>query len=625
MPGLFVSCGSPRQAEHHDTTVKLLNTSCRVSAETAIVMNRQACCIAVSHRGVFRSTGGSVGDRSAVGCLGAFWFDGTDRSLGTPESLRARLESLRDSSMPVASGVLCYAYWDEDEKKLILESDTTCSYSLYYLLKADRLLVATELRSFIDAGLHDGDLDVEGIAEYLKLGYIASERTFFHGVKRLPMGCRLTWKDGRARIDQIWQYRLPRDRVLNDSMIEQLADVLLRNLARYTTEPGRYSLTLSGGLDSRMLAAAAKDVGLNFTALTVGPTRSLECRIARQIAEMLGLQAMQHEYDGDRVSEWLPSMVWLTEGRCPPAHIHYFDTMFSGAYPGGAQVHGMLGDAILGGSNYYPAEPRHETGESLQAGCQAIAIRAVNYWPNRCEASFSYELAEAMRRIPETTVGELLSRYSDIREGGGREAFRYWFRGSPLLGVGLSSQVTPWTEIVCPFSDPELIDLAGQVRGEDFFERNLQYRMVYRRWPEVSAVPRIVDGIKVSMSHYDACEYDRKARVRSLIKKAEYYLCRATGGRIEIYDRTGFHDFARWYRRDSRLREMFSDTIHSRATAERGLWRPGEIQKLMDGLHRGKSIWPAVASVVFIEMYLQQLFGGRNRPLPATNPSYVTL
>lgn len=598
----------------------MMMAACRVSDEAAVLVHRESCSIGVSHHRAFRSAGAATGDAGMVGCLGSFWLDAGDRVLGTPEGLLSRLASPVSAAAPAAGGVFCYAYCERDGQRLVLEAEKTGAYSLYYLPLPGRLVVATELRAFMAAGLHDGALDLEGIGEYLKLGHLASERTFFKGIKRLPMGCRLTWSEGRLEITQAWHYRLPRDRALDEDTLEQLADILQRNISRYATEPGSFTLTLSGGLDSRMLAASARDAGLDFTAVTVGPTRSLECRVAREVAGILGVPAVQHEYDGERAVNWLPSMVWLTEGRCPPAHIHYFDTMFSGEYPGGTQVHGMVGDAVLGGSNYYPDEPRREGREALRAGCRAIAMGGVNYWPDGLESIFSGELAQAMGRVPEVTADELLQRYADIAEGGGREAFRYWFRGSPLLGVGLSSQVLPWADIVCPFSDPELINLAGRVRGEDFFERNVQYRMTQRRWPAVTQVPRIVDGIAVSMAKYDPYEYDRKARVRRLWKQAGYYLCRATAGRVEVYDRTGFHDFARWYRRDGRLREMFADTVHSRSAAERGLWHAAGIRALMDGLRKGKSYWPAVAAVVFLEMYLQQLLGGRPRPIQAPSP-----
>lgn len=602
----------------------MIAAACRISDESAVSVHRESCSIAVSHHRAMRSAGAVAGGGGLLGCLGSFWLDGADCALGTPDILLGHLVSLGAVGTPTAAGVFCYAFWDSDGKRLVLEAEKTGAYSLYYLELPGRLVVATELRAFIAAGVHDGTLDAAGIAEYFKLGHLASERTFFRGIKRLPMGCRLYWSEGRIQIKQAWHYRLPRDRALDDDMLEQLAEILQRNLRRYAAEPGPFTLTLSGGLDSRMLAASARDAGLEFTALTVGPTRSLECRVARKVADILGISAVQHEYDGEHVADWLPSMVWLTEGRCPPAHIHYFETMFSSKYPGGTQVHGMVGDAVLGGSNYYRDEPRKESPEALQAGCRSIAMRAVNFWPAGLESLFSGDLAQAMQRVPEITADELLQRYADIAEGGGREVFRYWFRGSPLLGVGLASQVLPWADIACPFSDPELVNLAGQIRGEDFLERNVQYRMTYRHWPAVTGVPRIVDGIAVSMARYDPHEYDRKARVRRLWKEAGYYLCRATGGRVEVYDRTGFDDFARWYRHDVRLREMFADAIHSRAAAERGLWSAAGMQALMEDLRKGKSYWPAVAAVAFVEMYLQQLLVTDMRPLPPAGPSLVT-
>jgi hypothetical protein len=281
--------------------------------------------------------------------------------------------------------------------------------------------------------------------------------------------------------------------------------------------------------------------------------------------------------------------------------------MFSGTYPGGTQIHGMVGDAVLGGSNYYPGEQREESASSRSDGCESIVSGAKTYWSADSKECFSGELLTAMEGTVARVTQELLHRYDEVGSEGGREAFRYWFRGAPLLGTALSAQVVPWVDIICPFADPELMDLAGQISGEAIFERNVQYRMVYRHWPYVATASRIVDGIAISMSTYDPSEYDRKVRYRNIRNTMEYYLRRLTRGRFDYYDRSSFHDFGRWYRKDKHLKQLFTDTMHGRLVASAGLWNPKFVLRMMGKLERGMNLWPAVGAIVFLELYLQQL------------------
>lgn len=607
MPGIFVSCGSGSKEFHSEAATRLMRSACRVVSESAVQIDRTSCALSVTHHGLLRSSGAAVGDNTAITCLGSFWLTGMDDVLSTPEQLRHRVEAIDDMNESAASGVFCYAFWDTSRKRLLVEAEKTGSYSVYYFNSPGGLFVSTDIKSFVASGIHPGSLDLLGIGEYLALGYLASDRTFFDGIRRVPPGCRLVWKDGRTSLHQIWRYRLERSRPLNDELLDELVEILRRNLRRYSRERQPFCLTLSGGLDSRILAAAAKDCSLDFKTVSVGPVGSLECRVARQIACKLDKTSIAYEYDGEHASDWLPSMVWLTEGRCPPAHIHYFDMMFSGTYPGGTQIHGMVGDAVLGGSNYYPGEQWDESTRSRIDSCGSIVSDAQTYWSTDSKECFSEQLLTAMESTVARVTQELVTRYDDVGSGGGKEAFRYWFRGAPLLGTALSAQVVPWVDIICPFADPDLIDLAGQISGEDIFERNVQYRMVYRHWPHVATVPRIVDGIAISMSTYDPREYDRKVRYRNIRNAMGYYLRRVTRGQFDYYDRSGFHDFGRWYRKDKRLRQLFADTMHGRLDASADLWNPKRVLRMMGKLERGVNLWPAVGAIVFLELYLQQL------------------
>jgi hypothetical protein len=592
----------------------MMEAAYRVKREQAVIVDRSGCSLGVSHHGVLRSGGVARTEKSALAALGSYWFSPSDQKLATPDELLGRMDRLHDTSSSVATGNYCFGHWHDGTRTLMLEAEKTGAYSVYYTDGPGRFLAATDVKSLLSTGIDHGGPDPDGIAEYFSFGYIASERTFFKGIKRVPMGHRLIWRDGDRKIVQVWGFRFERNRKLDEGRLDLIYATLKSHLKRYDSEADRFGLTLSGGLDSRTLAAVAKDCHLDFETVSMGPKGSLECAIATQVANMLGVPSLVHESDGRTCPDWLSQAVWLSEGRCPPDHIHYFEGMFAGRYVDGPHILGMLGDAVLGGSNYVPSMDGTVGGGSLLDNCLKIGARPRVYWPAGSTDGFSTDLTVAMTRSQRLVADELFNRYGDVSASGGTEAYRYWIGGIPLIGSLLSAQFLPWTDIIFPFADPELIRLSSDICGADIYERKLQYQLAYRFFPELTKIPRIVDGLSISMADHNPHEYDRKLKRRLLIDKLNYYICRASGGRVEFYDRSTFHRYGRWYRKHPRLREFFADVMLSPQAAGRGLWNLVALESLMHDLRRGKNLWRAVASVLFVELYLQQAMEGLNRP-----------
>lgn len=129
------------------------------------------------------------------------------------------------------------------------------------------------------------DYDVLALQSMVRQGYFLSDETPFTGVRALPPAATLTVRDGRRHLTT---QPLPS----GDSRtgIKDLAAALLAALEplRATTDPVR--LTLTGGRDSRLIAAMLHAAEIPFTAATYGTERDPDVIIARKVARRLGVE-----------------------------------------------------------------------------------------------------------------------------------------------------------------------------------------------------------------------------------------------------------------------------------------------------------------------------------------------
>jgi asparagine synthase (glutamine-hydrolysing) len=133
--------------------------------------------------------------------------------------------------------------------------------------------------------------DAQGLGEFVACGCVLEDRTLFRGVEVLPTASAWVFQNGAlARKGKYfesseWEGQGPLDA---EAYYRQLRDVFSRNLPRYFEGRERVGISLTGGLDTRMIMAWSKTPADSLPSYTFGgPFR--ECQdviIARKIAKM---------------------------------------------------------------------------------------------------------------------------------------------------------------------------------------------------------------------------------------------------------------------------------------------------------------------------------------------------
>jgi len=183
---------------------------------------------------------------------------------------------------------------DRRQRRVFLFNDRYGMERIYWHATPDAFYFASEAKALLRVRPELRAFDREGVAQFLGVGCPLAERTLFRDVHRLPGGALWTFENGALRRgnyfspDQ-WE-NLPK---LPAAEYEsRFRAVFERILPRYYETDAKIGLSLTGGLDTRLIMACHPHDPRRETSYTfTGPTgRTLDDRVAARVAAACGLE-----------------------------------------------------------------------------------------------------------------------------------------------------------------------------------------------------------------------------------------------------------------------------------------------------------------------------------------------
>jgi len=212
-------------------------------------------------------------------------------------------------------GMFAFALWDVADRSLLLARDHLGIKPLYYAVLADgALLFASEPKALLCCPEVDRGLDLTSLDAYLDLFYVPAPRSIFRGVRQLPPGHTLTWREGQVHIERWWDPAPhPADPRLDslEAWAEAVAPVLAEAVALHTVSDVPLGAFLSGGLDSTAIVALMAERSsrpVETFCVGYGPEgASYEERpVARRVADFFGARHRELELDIDLLGDLEP-------------------------------------------------------------------------------------------------------------------------------------------------------------------------------------------------------------------------------------------------------------------------------------------------------------------------------
>jgi len=196
-----------------------------------------------------------------------------------------------DSSFPAGlNGRFHGLLIDRNRQSALLFNDRYGMHRIYVHESKDAFYFAAEAKAILAVRPQLRSLNPRGLGEFVACGAVLENRTLFDGIELLPQASAWTFRNGS--LERKSNYFHPKEwedleGLDPTSFCRELTDVFGRNLPRYFSGHEQIAMSLTGGLDTRMIMAWQRCQPASLPCYTFGSMfrENHDVRVARQVAK----------------------------------------------------------------------------------------------------------------------------------------------------------------------------------------------------------------------------------------------------------------------------------------------------------------------------------------------------
>ena len=495
-------------------------------------------------------------------------------------------------------GMFAFALYDTATGELFCARDTFGIKPLYYAVEGGRILFGSEIKGLLAHPHARRSLNERRLAHWLCMEYLPDEETLFEGVRKLPAGHWLRWRNGRAERGRWFVPRFAPDagRSLEESA-EAIEAALRESVAAHAIADVDVGCFLSAGVDSSLVAREAARI-MEARAFTIGwgEGRFSELEAAATFARATGLPNERRILGAEQFFSSVAAVQYAMDEPLPnPSAVPLYHLCAMAAESVKVVLSGEGADELFGGYPYYQE-------------CLAFAPYMTVPAPAR------RALAAAARRLPEGTHGRrfLMRGAHPLPERYIRLEYNFpWAEAldllAPELGARCAAAPTPW-ELAAPlFAEIEADEITAMQTADiltwmqqDILLKADKMSMASSLELRVPFLDREVFALASTLPVSQ--RVGRRETKIALRAAAARTLPQATAA----MPKQGFvTPLAQWLRKDP-WREQVHEVLNSERA--RRFFRTDRLNALLDEHQRGprshmKKIWSAYCFLIWHEQY----------------------
>jgi asparagine synthase (glutamine-hydrolysing) len=325
-------------------------------------------------------------------------------------------EERGDSFFEELNGLFSGLLIDKRQQKAFLFNDRYGMERLYYHEGRDGFFFASEAKALLRVLPELRAFDEDGLAQFLHHGCTLDGKTLFRDITLLPAASLWAFngyssEKRRYFLPSSWESQ---SQLAAKSFSAELEKTFTRVLPRYFESDGEIGISLTGGLDTRMIMACRPQMSDRLVSYTfAGPTgETLDAQLASRVAAACGIPhhvlRIGHDFFSDFAS-LVDRTVYITDGcfGVCGAHEIYLNNQARGLAP--VRLTGNFGSEILRGvTTFKPLDLAdnlfdHDFRRSLP-NVHALSANAATY-----PVSFA-----AFKEVPLHLIGTVRAAQSQI-------------------------------------------------------------------------------------------------------------------------------------------------------------------------------------------------------------------
>jgi asparagine synthase (glutamine-hydrolysing) len=230
---------------------------------------------------------------------GEVFNDSSDSSVGVdggrrnPEDLVALYERWGERFLDKLNGLFSGLILDARQKKILLFNDRYGMNRVFIHESKEGFYFSSEAKALLAALPETREFDSVALGEFLTCGSTLGRQSLYKGITILPGGSLWTGENGAIK-SRGYYFDLEKwtgQKILNEKECAvQVVDLFGRVVQKYVQDPVPVGISLTGGLDSRMIMACLDGGSNSFPCYTFGSMYrdTFDVQTAREISKTCG-------------------------------------------------------------------------------------------------------------------------------------------------------------------------------------------------------------------------------------------------------------------------------------------------------------------------------------------------
>src|SRR6266566_9718700 len=292
---------------------------------------------------------------------------------------------------------------DKRQGKAFLFNDRYGVERIYWHEIEGAIFFASEAKGLLRVSPELREFDEEGVTQFLTFGCTLEGRTLFRGVHLLPAGSVWSFENGECHKRKhfsppTWESQ---PILTAEAFQSTFQETFKRILPRYLESDSKIGISLTAGLDSRMIMACLPQTGQKPICYTFSGEKrdTLDARLAARVAEACGLEHQILRIGSDFFSDFASHVdrtVYVTDGSLGSlgAHEIYLNNQARALSP--VRLTGVFGGEILRGVSMF--KPLHFAHRLVNADLAEVVTSCTRRWSHDGEHPITFA---AFHEIPE--------------------------------------------------------------------------------------------------------------------------------------------------------------------------------------------------------------------------------
>lgn len=252
-------------------------------------------------------------------------------------------------------GYFCAVIFDSTEQVIKLISDRYGMKLLYWYHNSVNFAWGSEIKGLLAINGVNKAIDKSSFKCFMELGHLLGNNTWFEKIKLMPPASVITFdiKTSEVKSNNYWSWgEIPPSNLSFNEAVDKLGETFIRAVEKRFNPTEKIGITLSGGLDSRVLLAVIDKLYPKYIghAFTFGVESCDDITIAEKVVTLTSWKHKKYYFTNENWFHSRVDRVWATDGMKDIMHMHGSEFMEDIAKHVDVNLNGFLGDAIFGGS-----------------------------------------------------------------------------------------------------------------------------------------------------------------------------------------------------------------------------------------------------------------------------------